>query len=49
MGGVAQASPDALAELSGRYGLEMQPETVPRLVERFGLRIGSPLAGGWTP
>ncbi len=49
MGGVAQASPDALAELSGRYGLEMQPETVPRLVERFGLRLGSPLAGGWTP
>jgi hypothetical protein len=27
----------------------MQPETVPGLLERFGLRIGEPLSGGWTP
>jgi len=49
MGGVAQADGDALADLSERYGLEMQPETVPRLLERFGLRMGESLSGGWTP
>jgi mannose-6-phosphate isomerase-like protein (cupin superfamily) len=49
LGGVLQASPDALAQLSDRYGLEMQPETVPALLERFGLRLGEPLAGGWMP
>ena len=27
-----------LAELCERYGLEMQPDTIPGLVERFGLR-----------
>jgi hypothetical protein len=27
----------------------MRPETVPELVERFGLRMGEPLSGGWTP
>jgi hypothetical protein len=27
----------------------MRPETVPELLERFGLRIGEPLSGGWTP
>ncbi len=49
MGGVAQADPESLARLSDRYGLEMQPETIPELVERFGVRIGEPLSGGWTP
>jgi mannose-6-phosphate isomerase-like protein (cupin superfamily) len=49
MGGVTEASPEALAQLSGRYGLEMRPETVPELLERFGLRIGKPLSGGWRP
>ena len=48
MGGVIEAGPDAVAELSARYGLEMQPETVPGLIERFGLQIGEPLSGGWT-
>jgi mannose-6-phosphate isomerase-like protein (cupin superfamily) len=47
MGGVANADPEALAQLSERYGQEMQPETVPELLERFGLRIGEPLSGGW--
>jgi mannose-6-phosphate isomerase-like protein (cupin superfamily) len=47
MGGVAGAAPDALGELSQRYGLEMRPETVPGLLERFGLRMGEPLSGGW--
>jgi mannose-6-phosphate isomerase-like protein (cupin superfamily) len=47
MGGVTQADPEALAQLNERYGVEMQPETVPELLERFGLRIGEPLSGGW--
>jgi mannose-6-phosphate isomerase-like protein (cupin superfamily) len=49
MGGVAGADPAALARLNERYGLEMQPESIPELVERFGVRIGEPLTGGWTP
>jgi hypothetical protein len=47
MGGAIEADPEALAALNARYGLEMQPGTVPGLLERFGLRIGEPLAGGW--
>jgi hypothetical protein len=27
----------------------MQPESVPELVDRFGLRVGEPLSGGWVP
>jgi hypothetical protein len=46
---VTQADPEALVQLNVRYGLEMQPETVPELLERFGLRIGEPLSGGWRP
>ena len=49
LGGALEAEPAALAELNARYGLEMQPETVPGLLERFGLQIGEPLAGGWRP
>jgi mannose-6-phosphate isomerase-like protein (cupin superfamily) len=49
MGGVAEADEQALAGLNERYGLQMRPETVPELVERFGVRIGEPLSGGWTP
>ncbi len=49
MGGVARAGEEEVAQLSGRYGLEMRPETLPELVERFGVRVGEPLAGGWTP
>ena len=40
MGGAADAPPEQLIELSQRYGLEMQPETIPGLLERFGLRMG---------
>jgi hypothetical protein len=43
------SSPDALEQLNRRYGLEMQPETVPELLVRFGLRLGDPLPGGRTP
>ena len=47
MGGVTVADPEAVADLSQRYGLEMRPETVPDLLERFGLQLGHPLPGGW--
>src|SRR5690242_261461 len=44
MGGAAVAPPEELAALSARYGLEMRPETVPELVERFGLNFpGEPI------
>src|SRR5436190_17090107 len=43
-GGVTRAAPRALAELSAHYGLEMDPDSIPGLVERFGLRFpGEPL------
>ena len=45
MGGALKADPEELAALSARYGLEMQPETVPELLERFDLRIGEPTSG----
>jgi mannose-6-phosphate isomerase-like protein (cupin superfamily) len=44
LGGALAADPQELADLSARYGLEMQPETVPELLERFGLVIGEPLS-----
>jgi mannose-6-phosphate isomerase-like protein (cupin superfamily) len=37
MGGVANASPETLGALSERYGLEMQPDSIPELIERFGV------------
>ena len=43
LGGALQAPPDALADLCARYELEMQPDTVPGLLERFGLVIGKPI------
>ena len=43
MGGVLAASPEQVAELCARYELEMQPDTVPGLLERFGLRLGEPV------
>jgi mannose-6-phosphate isomerase-like protein (cupin superfamily) len=49
MGGVLEAEEEALAQLNERYDLQMQPETVPELLERFGLRLGESLSGGWTP
>ncbi|MHB1855292.1 MAG: cupin domain-containing protein [Acidimicrobiales bacterium] len=42
LGGATQAHPEAFAELCVRYALDMQPESVPGLVQRFQLRI----AGG---
>jgi mannose-6-phosphate isomerase-like protein (cupin superfamily) len=44
LGGVTQAEPQTLAELCARYELEMDPESVPGLVERFDLRFpGEPI------
>src|SRR3984893_11625920 len=44
LGGVAQGGPETLMALNQRYGLEMDPEGIPGLVERFGLRFpGEPI------
>jgi mannose-6-phosphate isomerase-like protein (cupin superfamily) len=39
LGGVTQARPEVFAELCARYQLEMDPGSVPELLERFGLRF----------
>ncbi len=44
LGGVTQAEPEVLGALCARYGLEMDPASIPGLVERFGLHFpGEPL------
>jgi quercetin dioxygenase-like cupin family protein len=44
LGGVTNAEPQTLADLCARYELEMNPDSVPELVERFGLRFpGEPV------
>jgi mannose-6-phosphate isomerase-like protein (cupin superfamily) len=43
MGGALAIDPAQLVALSERYNLEMQPESVPSLLERFSLRIGEPI------
>jgi len=40
LGGSREAPPDALKALSQRYALEVDPSTIPGLLERFKLRIG---------
>ena len=47
LGGAIEADPEQLAALNERYGQEMKPESVPELLERFGLVIGEPIPGGW--
>jgi mannose-6-phosphate isomerase-like protein (cupin superfamily) len=39
LGGVAQADPATLGELCERYALEMDPSSIPTLIERFGVRF----------
>jgi gentisate 1,2-dioxygenase len=39
LGGSTTAEPQSLRELAARYGLEVQPQSVPELVERFELRF----------
>jgi mannose-6-phosphate isomerase-like protein (cupin superfamily) len=44
LGGVAQADPTVLGALCERYALEMDPASVPTLIERFGVRFpGEPI------
>ena len=44
LGGVTRADPAVLGALSARYGLEMDPHSIPGLLERFSLKIpGEPL------
>jgi quercetin dioxygenase-like cupin family protein len=43
-GGAAGMAPQDFAGLCDRYGLEMRPDTIPDLVQRFGVRFpGEPI------
>jgi mannose-6-phosphate isomerase-like protein (cupin superfamily) len=45
LGGVTQIAPQVFAGLCDRYGLEMRIDSVPGLLDRFGLRFpGEPVA-----
>lgn len=45
LGGVAQAGPERLGQLCQRFSLEMDPDSVPELIQRFGVRFpAEPLA-----
>ncbi len=39
LGGVAQADPATLGGLCQRYAFEMDPSSIPSLIERFGVRF----------
>src|SRR6202165_1547923 len=44
LGGATQAETQVLGELCARYALEMDPDSVPGLIERFALRFpGEPI------
>lgn len=50
MGGVTEVLPEALGSLCEEYALEMDPGSVPGLLERFGLRFpGEPVVASWRP
>ena len=49
MGGALNADPDELMALGERYGQHFKLDSVPELLERFGLVVGERLEGGWTP
>ena len=49
MGGAMRAQPEDLTALGDRYGMQFNLDSVPGLVERFGVRVGEPLNGGWRP
>jgi|SRR5688500_1337668 len=43
MGGAGpDVDPEKFGDLTQRYGLEVRPETIPELLERFDLRMGQP-------
>jgi mannose-6-phosphate isomerase-like protein (cupin superfamily) len=39
-GGVVNAGPEKMGELSEKYAIDFQPESIPGLCERFGLVMG---------
>ena len=43
LGGSRVAAPEALRALGQRYSLEVNPQSIPELLERFQLRIGEPI------
>jgi quercetin dioxygenase-like cupin family protein len=43
LGGSRNAAPADLRALGERYALEVQPQSIPALLERFGLRRGEPI------
>ena len=43
LGGSRNASPQALRSLGERYRLEVDPQSIPKLLERFDLRLGEPI------
>ena len=43
LGGSRAAPPDALRALGQRYSLEVDPQSIPGLLERFRLQIGEPI------
>jgi len=43
LGGSRVASPQDLKSLAERYALEVEPQSIPALLERFQLRIGEPI------
>lgn len=43
LGGVTQVEPQVMAELCARYELDMDPDSIPGLLERFNLRMGEPI------
>jgi mannose-6-phosphate isomerase-like protein (cupin superfamily) len=47
LGGALAADPEELASLGARYGHYFKLDSVPELLDRFGLRVGERLAGGW--
>jgi mannose-6-phosphate isomerase-like protein (cupin superfamily) len=48
LGGSSRVPPDKLMELSRRFHLEVDRDSIPGLLERFKLRLpGEPVPGGW--
>jgi mannose-6-phosphate isomerase-like protein (cupin superfamily) len=44
LGGLTEADPQALAELCARYAVDVDPDSIPGLVERFDVRFpGEPI------
>ena len=43
LGGSRVAAPEELKVLAERYSLEVDPQSIPALLERFQLRIGTPI------